>query len=63
MDCRKCAMLQVSLMYQTDAQPALPATSGASRYSLQVVDSLVSIGIVRDLVTGRAQQAAFLVAI
>lgn len=43
-------------MYQTDAQPALPATAGASRYSLQVVDSLVSIGIVRDLVTGRAQQ-------
>ncbi|CAL8463354.1 g2888 [Coccomyxa elongata] len=49
---------EVSLMYRTDAQPALPATAGASRYSLQVVDSLVSIGIVRDLVTGDTTSSA-----
>jgi hypothetical protein len=43
---------QVSLIYRSDAQPVLPAAPGAMRYSLQMVDSLVNLTVIRDIVLG-----------
>ena len=43
---------QVSLLYRSEAQHMLPVSAGASKYSLQVADSLPSIGIMQGMTTG-----------
>ena len=45
--------MQVSLLYRTETQHIMPASSGTSKYSLQVADILPSIGIIHDMVTGK----------
>ena len=46
-------LVQVSLLYHTETQHIMPASSGTSKYSLQVADILPSIGIIHDMVTGK----------
>ena len=47
-----CGLAQVSLLYRTEKQMMMPASSGASKYNLQVADSLPSIGIMHSMTTG-----------
>lgn len=42
----------MSLLYRSEAQHMLPVSAGASKYSLQVADSLPSIGIMHRMTTG-----------
>jgi hypothetical protein len=49
-----CGLAQVSLLYRTETQMMMPASSGASKYHLQVADSLPSIGIMHSMTTGQA---------
>ena len=46
-------LVQVSLLYRTETQHIMPASSGTSKYNLQVADILPSIGIIHDMVTGK----------
>ena len=46
-------LMQVSLLYRTETQHIMPASSGTSKYNLQVADILPSIGIIHDMVTGK----------
>ena len=43
---------QVSLLYRSEAQHMVPVSTGASKYSLQVADTLPSIGIMHSMTTG-----------
>ena len=50
--CETLCRPQVSLLYRSEAQPMMPVSVGASRYSLQVADILPSIGIMHSMTTG-----------
>lgn len=52
---------QVSLIYRSEAQPALPLAPGATKYTLHVMDSLISIGLVRDMVIGMSTFGIYVV--